>query len=69
MNNTARTVRLAYSKEDVAKIKSVLKDGFDVEKYKYFVPTSLSADGEYICALIQQTNDNNPAIIAVRLKQ
>lgn len=47
----------------------MLKDGFDVEKYKYFVPTSLSADGEYICALIQQTNDNNPAIIAVRLKQ
>lgn len=68
MNNTARTVRFAYSKEDVAKIKSVLKGGFDVEKYKYFVPTSLSADGEYICALIQQTNDNNPAIIAVRLK-
>lgn len=69
INNTARTVRFVYSKEDVAKIKSVLNNGFDAERYKYFVPTSLSADGEYLCALIQQTNDNNPAIIAVRLKK
>lgn len=68
INNSTRMLRLVYSKEDIAKIKLVLKDGFDEEKHKYFVPTSLSADGEYLCALIQQANDNNPAIIAIRLK-
>lgn len=63
-----RILRLAYSDKDIAKIKSILNDNFDETKSKYFVPISLSESGDYLCALLPQITEINPAIILIKLK-
>lgn len=64
----SRLLRLFYSDDDVKKIKSIMGNRFDEKVSRYFFPTSLSQNGEYLCTMIPQIGDDNPAIIAVRLK-
>lgn len=64
----SRLLRLSYSADDIKKIKSVIGNRFDEKSNPYFFPMSLSQDGEYLCTLIPQVEDDNPTIIAIRLK-
>lgn len=65
----SRLVRLSYSEKDIQVMKDKLGDNFDEKVCKYFVPVALSQDGKYLCTLLPQITDENPAIIAIRLKE
>lgn len=67
-SKSSRLVRLSYSEKDIQVIKSKIGNNFDEKVSRYFVPVSLSQDGKYLCTLLPQITDENPAIVAIRLK-
>lgn len=68
LTGQSRLVRLSYSEQDIQTIKTKLGNNFDEKVSRYFVPISLSQDGKYLCTLLPQITDENPAILAISLK-
>ena len=66
---TAQAVQLAFTEEHKELLRKTLKDGYNEEKEKYFLPVTMSADGNHLIYIMMQDNDENQAIILATLKK
>ena len=66
---TAQAVQLAFTDEHKELLRETLKDGYNEETEKYFLPVTMSADGNHLIYIMMQDNDENQAIILATLKK